>query len=171
MAINYSLMVRCEQPGDPKSGNKTYPVAQYVQNLDLDKIAEHMTSHDSKYNKGDIMAVATQLTNCIREQILLGNRITLGDLGTFYVSLVSDAADNAESFHAGMIKKVKVRWAPSVKFQDLRNMATFQFVGTRESQIAARKAERERLNALATVKPEDSNGGDDNNGNEGGLGD
>ncbi|MDE5560310.1 MAG: hypothetical protein K2J00_00665 [Bacteroidaceae bacterium] len=118
------------------------------------------------------MCIIDRLTNCIREQILLGNRITLGDLGTFYVSLVSDAADNAESFHAGMIKKVNVRWAPSVKFQDLRNVATFQFVGTRESQIAARKAERERLNALATIKPEDNSGtGGNGDSDEGGLGD
>lgn len=152
-----------KKPGFPEQGNKTYPVAQYAQFLDLQAMAEHMESHNSKYNKGDVMAVATQLTSCIREQLLLGNKVELGDLGAFAVTLISDAADNAESFNTSMIKKVKVRWEPSIEFTDLINEAQFTFVGSRKSQAAARKAERERLNALATIQP-DNDGGGDNNG-------
>lgn len=153
MAINYSLALRMQQPGLPEMGNKTFPVAQYAEVMNLAALAEHMTSHGSKYNKGDIMAVAIQLTSCIREQLLLGNKVVLDDMGSFYVHLVSDAADNAESFSTALIKNVKVKWAPSIQFSDLINSATFRFVGSRESQAEARKAERERLNAMATIQP------------------
>lgn len=152
-----------KKPGFPEQGNLTYPVAQYAQFLDLQAMAEHMESHNSKYNKGDVMAVATQLTSCIREQLLLGNKVELGDLGAFAVTLISDAADNAESFSTAMIKKVKVKWEPSIQFTDLIKEAQYTFVGSRKSQAAARKAERERLNALATIQP-DNDGGGDNNG-------
>ncbi|MBR6699140.1 MAG: DNA-binding protein [Bacteroidaceae bacterium] len=153
MAIPYSLVLRMNRPGEPEQGNKTYPVAQYDQLLDLNAMAKHMTSHGSKYDKGDIMAVATQLTSCIREQLLLGNKVMLGDLGSFSVMLASKAAANAEEFHTGLISQVKVKWEPSSEFRNLIKEAQFRFVGTREAQIEARKAERERLNALATLQP------------------
>lgn len=171
MAIPYSLTLRHIHPGEPEMGNKTYATAQYAEMMNLEDLAEHMSSHGSKYDKGDIMAVATQLTSCIREQLLLGNKIAVGDLGSFYVCLVCDAADNAESFSASLIKNVKVRWAPSTLFKDLINDASFTFVGSRKSQVAARKAERERINAMATIQPgmEDDTDQDGSEG-EGSLG-
>ena len=134
-------------------GNKTFPVAQYAQNLDMKAMAQHMASHGSKYHKGYIIAVATQLVDCIREQLLLGNRVNLGDLGAFCVSLVSESADNAESFTTALIKKVKVRWEPSIEFEDLLKEAIFEYVGTRKAQAEARKAEKELLNNMATIQP------------------
>ena len=131
MAIPYSLALRLAKPGFPEKGNKTYPVAQYYQLLDLGKMAAHMAGHASKYSKGDIMAVTTELTSCIREQLLLGNKIQLGDLGAFSVTLISKGADNAESFSTSLIQKVKVHWEPSAEFTDLLNDCEFEFVGTR----------------------------------------
>ena len=155
MSIPYSLVLRQRVPGYPEEGNKTFPAAQYAQNLSMNDMAKHMASHGSKYNKGDIIAVATQLVDCIREQLLLGNRVNLGDLGTFYVSLRAEAADNAEEFSTALIKDVNVRWAPSPLFKSLKNEATFTYVGSRESQAEARKAEKETLNSMATDKPTD----------------
>ena len=168
MSIPYSLVLRQRVPGNPKEGNKTFPAAQYAQNLSMNDMAKHMASHGSKYNKGDIIAVATQLVDCIREQLLLGNRVNLGDLGTFYVSLKADSADNAEEFTTALIKDVNVRWAPSPLFKSLKNEATFTYVGSRESQAEARKAEKETLNSKATDKPgqnpDDEGTGDDEGG-------
>ena len=140
------------KPGNPEEGNKTLPCAQCRQVMNLSDMAKHMSNHSSKYDRGDVMAVATQLTSCIREQLLLGNKVVLGDLGAFCVSLVSESADNAESFSTALIKKVKVRWEPSNEFKDLINDATFEYVGTRKAQAEARKAEKELLNNMATIQ-------------------
>lgn len=43
----------------------------------------------------------------------------------------------------------------SAEFADLLNEASFEYVGTHEAQAEARKAEKERLNALATQKPDE----------------
>ena len=171
MSIPYSLVLRQVVPGEPEEGNKTFPVAQYAQNLSMNDMAQHMASHGSKYHKGDIISVATQLVDCIREQLLLGNRVNLGDLGTFYVSLKAKAANNAEEFSTSLIKDVNVRWSPSSQFKSLINEATFTYVGTREAQAEARKAEKLALNDKATTKPGsepeedgDEEGGDDGSG-------
>ena len=168
MAIPYSLAIRYTVPGEPESENKTFPVAQYAQNLDMRAMAQHMASHGSKYNKGDIIAVATQLVDRLREQLLLGNRINLGDLDTFYVSLKSEGADNADSFTTSLIKDVNVRWRSSSQFKSLINEATFTYVGSRESQAEARKAERLSLNDKATIKPGEEKPDEEEGG---GLGD
>ena len=53
----------------------------------------------------------------------------------------------------------------SARFADLLNEASFEYVGTREAQAEERKAEKERLNALATQKPgEESPEEDDDQG-------
>ena len=176
MPIPYSLTLRQVQPGEPEMGNKTFPQAQYAQNLSMNDMAQHMASHGSKYHKGDIIAVATQLVDCIREQLLLGNRVNLGDLGTFYVALEAKPSNNAEEFTTSSIKDVKVRWAPSDRFKSLINEAPFTYVGSREAQAEARKAEKELLNKLATNQPgseptPDPDEGEDNgeNGGEGSL--
>ncbi|MBQ5642450.1 MAG: hypothetical protein IIV13_01680 [Bacteroidaceae bacterium] len=50
-------------------------------------------------------------------------------------------------------------------FADLLNEASFEYVGTREAQAEARKAEKGRLNVLATQKPgEESPEEDDDQG-------
>ena len=170
MSIPYSLVLRQVVPGEPEEGNKTFPVAQYAQNLSMNDMAQHMASHGSKYHKGDIISVATQLVDCIREQLLLGNRVNLGDLGTFYVSLKAKVANNAEEFSTSLIKDVNVRWSPSSQFKSLINEATFTYVGTREAQAEARKAEKELLNQMATKQPDkepEPEKGDDD-GNDGG---
>ena len=153
MSIPYSLILRQAKPGKPEMGNKTFPMAQYAQNLSMNDMAVHMASHGSKYLKGDILAVATQLVDCIREQLLLGNRVNLGDLGTFYAAIIGEAAPNAESWNTSLIEDVKVRWAPSSQFESLINDATFIYVGTRKAQAKAREAERELLNNMATIQP------------------
>jgi predicted histone-like DNA-binding protein len=170
MSIPYSLILRQAKPGKPEMGNKTFPMAQYAQNLSMNDMAVHMASHGSKYLKGDILAVATQLVDCIREQLLLGNRVNLGDLGTFYVALDAKPSNNAEEFTTSSIKDVKVRWAPSDRFKSLINEATFTYVGSREAQAEARKAEKLALNDKATIKPGDEPEvePDDGGGNSGG---
>lgn len=162
MSIPYSLTVRDVRPGMPELGNKTFAVAQSARVMDLNDLAEHMSSHDSKYNKGDVLAILTQLASCLREQLLLGNKVVLGDMGSFSVSLVSEGAPDVENFNTSQIKKVKVRWTPSSRLSDLIKDAQFQFVATRKAQQDARNADRERLQSMAS-----GNGGQDTPGGGG----
>ena len=140
--INYSITIMGTKPGTKKSEiteTKAYGTAQCNEVLDVDKFAEHITSHGCAYDKGDVVAIITKVVACLREQMLAGNKVDLGDLGSFYVELATEGAVLAEDFTTNNIKEVKVRWAPGSKFKNLRDAATFKFVPTRATQAETNK--------------------------------
>jgi predicted transposase/invertase (TIGR01784 family) len=55
--INYSISLRAN-PSDQDAPKKAYANAQYSEIMTLDKFAEHISTHGSKYNRADIQAVA-----------------------------------------------------------------------------------------------------------------
>jgi len=116
---------------------KYFGTAQQQDSLDLQAFAAHISEHHSKYGKGDIYCVLTEMVACMREQLLLGNKVCLGDMGSFYVSLNTEGANTAALFTAENIKKVNVRWSIGKDFKDLRKDATFELVASRKAQDAA----------------------------------
>lgn len=138
--INYTTIQRANLQN--KSAAKlTYAVAQYTEVMDLDKFAKHIASHGCTYSRADIAAVLTLAVDCIREQLLEGKKIKLGDLGDFYVSLNTTGVENAESFNPAVhVKKVNVNWTPGDSFEDLKSEAVFNLVTTRTAAAAVKKA-------------------------------
>lgn len=169
MAINYSLSIRPITPGDPESEKAVYASAQYHDLLDLSDIAGHIAEHNSPFSKGVILGILTDMVTCLRENLLLGNKIQLGDLGAFYVTLNSEGAKSTEEFSTSLIKNVYVRWAASSELKSLLNDASFRQVATRELQAQSRKEMRDSIDETLGVVTESGNGGGGNNG--GGNGD
>ena len=91
--INYSISLRAN-PSDQDAPKKAYANAQYSEIMTLDKFAEHISTHGSKYNRADIQAVLIQAVDCMREQLLAGQRIQMGDLGTFSIHINSMGAES-----------------------------------------------------------------------------
>lgn len=86
MSINYSIAM-LGNPIDEDAPKKAYAKSQYTNILTLDKFAGHIASHGSKYNRADIYAVLMQTVDCMREMLLEGKRIEMGDLGVFSCNL------------------------------------------------------------------------------------
>ncbi len=138
--INYSIVIMSAQPGTKKENiteTKAYGVAQSSEVLDINAFANHITSHGSVYRKGDILAVLTNAVGCLRELLLEGKRVKLGDLGDFQAHLKTEGAKTADTFSAANIKEVNVCWTPGKDFQNLRDEASFQLVPTRAAQNTA----------------------------------
>ena len=51
--------------------------------MDINRFAEHIASHGCVYKRADIVAILTMAVDCMREQLLGGQKIQLGDLGGF----------------------------------------------------------------------------------------
>ena len=146
--INYSISARY----NPQTEGYEYHAApQYTAKMDISDFAEHISSHDSKYNKGDMLAVVTQVVDCIRELVLEGYRITLGDLGTFYAALTSEGTSTADEFTADNITSVKCKLSLGDNFKDLRDDAEFNLVLTREQQEAALAAAKAGVDVTTTL--------------------
>ena len=140
--IDYAITIMGTTPGTRKAQiteTKAYGTAQVREVLSLDQFAEHITTHGCAYDRADIAAVLSKAVDCLREQMLLGNKVILGDMGGFYPELETKGAVLAEDFSADNILAVNVRWIPGKRFKNLRDDATFNLVPTREAQKEANK--------------------------------
>lgn len=138
--INYSICIMGTKPGTKKADineTKAYGTAQIHESLDLDAFCAHIASHNSPFSKGAIKGVLTDAVACLREQLLAGNKVSLGDLGSFYVELATKGAKTTEEFNAECIEAVNVRWAPGRDFKNLRSEAQFNLVPARKAQTEA----------------------------------
>ena len=139
--INYSIVMRRKNVADKESEKLAYATAQYNSVMTIDKFAAHIASHGSVYSRADIAAVLTLAVDCLYEQLLAGQKIELGDLGAFCISLNCKGADSAEEFNpATHIKRVKARWEMGDKFLNLTDEAVFHLVANRKQQAAVLKA-------------------------------
>jgi predicted histone-like DNA-binding protein len=102
--------------------------------FNLDKFAKHITDHGCAYDKADVAAILTKATSCLREQMLAGNKVNLGDLGSFHVELACEGARTTDEFDSSKIKAVNVRWTPGKDFLNLRDEAEFKLVASRKAQ-------------------------------------
>ena len=138
--IDYSITIMSAQPGTKKADiqeTKAYGSAQVREKLDLNKFAKHITDHGCAYDRGDVAAILTKSVDCLREMMLAGKRIKLGDLGTFHAELACEGARTTDEFNSNNIKEVNVRWTPGKRFQNLRSDAEFRLVPSRVAQADA----------------------------------
>ena len=120
--INYSTCMR-GNPTDKDAAKKAYANAQYSQVMTLDKFCYHIASHGCVYSRADIQAILILAVDCLREQLLNGQQIQMGDLGVFSNSIRSLGAHSMAEFTVENITEVNVLWAPGVRFNNLRQDA------------------------------------------------
>ena len=157
--INFSLSMRAVDPSKQDGPKRAYPNAQAAKVMQLDEFSTHIAKHGSPYHRSDINAVLTRSVDCLREMLLEGNKVCLGDLGNFYVRLESKGAPSIAEFNASThITGVKVYWEPGPLFCDLINEAEFVNVATRRAQDATLKAERAGQTTVDISKDASSSG-------------
>ena len=138
--INYSGSAR-PNPRDKEAAPKYYASPQVSETISMSEFCKHIASHGSVYSRADIQSVLTQAVDCMREMLLDGKKIKLGDLGEFSIGLSSKGTVTAEDFNPiHHIKKVRVNWSPGFEFLDLKNAATFNLVSNRRAQRLLLKA-------------------------------
>lgn len=149
---------------------KTFAVAQYSEVMTIEKFAKHISSHGCVYSRADISAILYMAVDCMREQLLEGKKIRLGDLGDFAVSLSSKGAADASTFTAQNITDVKVFWEPGAQFKNLITDAEFNLVASRAAQAKVLKALRAGESKVdlegADNGDDGGNGGNDPGGNK-----
>ncbi len=154
--INYSLSVHPVKVSLPNE-KKVYANAQVNKFLTIDDLARHISEHNSLFDRSTIVGVIMKMVDCLREQLLLGNSVSLGELGTFRVSLKSNPTDLASEFTAQNITQARVLWRANQKFKDITQDATFQLVSTRAQQAESIKNEKADLDSQQkNDSPDDS---------------
>lgn len=121
---------------------KAYAKNQVSEIWSLEKFAKHISDHNGVYSRGTVKGVISDMCECLVEQLLNGNKIQLGELGTFSISISSEGAESVEKFTAKNIKAVNILFAPGDDFENLIGRAEFNPVASRAAQIATLKAEK-----------------------------
>ena len=145
-----------------------FAISQYTDVMTIEKFAKHITSHGSVYSRADISATLYMAVDCMREMLLEGKKIRLGDLGDFSILLGSKGAETADKFTAQNITNVKVQWEPGQQFKNLLEDAEFNLVASRSAQAAVIKAIKEGKTNVDLNVPETPDGGGDGDGTTGG---
>ncbi len=87
-----------------------YARAVCDETYDTEKLARHMSEHNTPYSPGVIHGVLKDMINCIKELVLDGKNVKLNDLAIFSVGLKSAGAANLEDFSVNEhIKGVRLR--------------------------------------------------------------
>ena len=142
-----------------------YAIAQYADVMTIEKFAKHISTHGCAYSRADICAILYMAVDCMREQLLEGKKIRLGDLGDFSVSLTSKGAETAKAFTTQNITGVNVVWDCGQEFKNLLADAEFNLVASRSAQAAVLKAVKA---GSTTVDLTGDNDGDNDNPDGGG---
>ena len=139
--INYSVYM-WKNPTVENAVEKAYAKNQVSEIWTLEKFAKHIADHNGVYSRGTVKGVISDMCECLVEQLLNGNKIQLGELGTFGISISSVGADSIEKFTSRNIKTVNILFAPGVDFENLITRAEFNLVSSRSAQAATLKAEK-----------------------------
>ena len=156
--IDYSVSAR-PNPLKKDEDPKYYASPQVSETITLEKFCRHISEHNSKYGRADIMAVLTQSADCLREMLLDGKKILLGELGSFTIGLNSKGALTADDFNPDIhIKDVHVNWAPGVIFSELIKSVEWNLVANRRAQQLLLKGVKEGKTTIDISKPKDGEG-------------
>ena len=169
--INYSLVKRFAKVGDETSVMLTYGTAQAVKTLSLYDFAKHIAEHGSVYGRSDVQAILTMAVDCLREMLLAGYKVSLGDLGDFSVTLRGKGVEDANTYNpAAQVRKIRVNWTPGELFRNLAEDAEYNLVPTLREKAALLKAVKAGQTTVDISKPEKAAQGSGSSSNGTGSG-
>ena len=140
--IQYSVAMLAN-PVKPDEAKKAYASMQLTGALNINELSKHIQEHNSVFSRGTIVGCITEMVDCIREMLLQGYKIELGDLGSFVPSVTSQGAKTKDEFTAANIKQLNVNFQIGDGLENLRRDAQFERTISRKAQAAAQKAENE----------------------------
>lgn len=139
--LNYSVFSMMN-PMKPAEEPRYYGRLQINETLSLEKFASHIVDHGGVFSRGTVKGVIADMCDCIVEQLLNGNKVKLGELGEFSLSMSAEGAPSAADFTAQNIRSLNIVFTPGEQFANLRAQAVFNPVPSRLLQAAALKAEK-----------------------------
>lgn len=139
--IDYSVFMQ-GNPLRPEAPAKAYAKPQVHEVMTFAKFAQHIADHNGVYSRGTVKGVIADMCECLVEMLLQGNKVQLGELGDFWISLNSEGAETVQKFSASNITSVNIIFTPGEDFANLRLRATFNPVSSRTAQAATLKAEK-----------------------------
>ena len=126
--LKYRLYQR-ENKENPEEDAKWYARSAPDRTMDFEDLVSHMSEHNSPYSCGVIHGVLTDMLDCVKELVLDGKNVRLGDLGLFSVGISSKGALTSEMWKVATHLRgvhLKVRNTKTWSNTELRNSCTIE---------------------------------------------
>ena len=95
--LKYKLVTRIN-PQNKSEQPKWYAKAVQDRTIGFEGLVTHMSEHNSPYSRGVIHGVLTDMLDCVKELVLDGKSVRLGDLGLFSVGLKTRGAKSRDKW-------------------------------------------------------------------------
>lgn len=121
--LKYKLVER-GNPSDKEAPKKIYARPVKTGTKTVSSLSSDIADISS-LSRGDINNVITNLVERIPKDLLEGNSVSLGELGTLRVSFSSEGVETEADFHTSKIKGLKVIFTPGKLIKEELKKAKF----------------------------------------------
>ncbi len=113
-------------PQAPEEEPKLYASAIHEDKIEIDSLATYVAQRCS-LRRADVHGVLVALMDLIPDELLKGNIVSLGELGSFYATVSSEGVDTEEELSVSMVKGSKIQYRPTKELKNKLKMLDFKF--------------------------------------------
>lgn len=126
MSVRYKLVLRKDMSKDAAAGaQKYYASVNSNGTLVYKQMCESIAAY-STASPGDVHLVLDGLLFVMKDSLLRGEIVQMGDFGNFQINVGSSGTSTTEEFKANLIRKPRIVFRPSVTLKDILNKVSFE---------------------------------------------
>ena len=104
--IKYRKVKRTPQTGENAGKELWYATVVTDREMNFEEFVDHISSHNSPYSRGTVHGVMMDMLDCLKELILDGKSVSLGDLGLFSIGMKSHGELTRDKVSAASVEDI-----------------------------------------------------------------
>ena len=104
--IKYRKVKRTPQTGENAGKELWYATVVTDREMNFEEFVDHISSHNSPYSRGTVHGVMMDMLDCLKELILDGKSVRLGDLGLFSIGMKSHGELTRDKVSAASVEDI-----------------------------------------------------------------
>ena len=104
--IKYRKVKRTPLTGENAGKELWYATVVTDREMNFEEFVDHISSHNSPYSRGTVHGVMMDMLDCLKELILDGKSVRLGDLGLFSIGMKSHGELTRDKVSAASVEDI-----------------------------------------------------------------
>ena len=104
--IKYRKVKRTPQTGENAGKELWHATVVTDREMNFEEFVDHISSHNSPYSRGTVHGVMMDMLDCLKELILDGKSVRLGDLGLFSIGMKSHGELTKDKVSAASVEDI-----------------------------------------------------------------
>ena len=181
---------KVDESSETEQAGKLYARVSYKETMGIHEMAEHMAHHNTAFSEGLIVGVLTDFVKCVREMVLNGNTVKVGNLAIFKATVEANGletlydaeqdkvaqatmgslAEGAKTGPAVKVIKLLAQSTGDFTREELKKDVKFSWTDKTKAEIAAAKGESNSGGASGGSQTGGGSGSGDESGGGGNSG-